>query len=291
MIITGMDTMAVTDLLNDYYSIENTLRRRGFDIKGEEDIKQVIQTSDSFYENLKSFSFRQILKAIYDSDIGLSKDELLEKVSNLSSNALSAKLHDLAKENCICETKQVCYQKIDAREYSKTFEWFVSEIVKREMYGISRINVKILNLRCGGDYDVISRLEDLLVHFECKSGRINNISKGNITNFIARYKELAPSMSILVLDTNGLPDDFKAKFLKADWKSHGLKPRSPQRRRKKGRGVFYELYPRISVLTSEGNLIGNIKLAVNHFFAFVKPYGLIKPGPDYLASCYDEYET
>ena len=29
-----MDTSAVTDLLNDYYSIENTLTRRGFDIKG-----------------------------------------------------------------------------------------------------------------------------------------------------------------------------------------------------------------------------------------------------------------
>lgn len=292
MIISGMDTSAVTNLLNDYYSIENTLIRRGFDIKDEEDVSRVINTTDLFYENLKSFSFRQILKAIYDSSNGMSQSDLLEKFTNLTHEALAVKLNTLVEQKCISsEDSNGCYRKINEKEYPTTFEWLVSEIIKREMRGISRINVKIQNLKCGGDYDVISRLEDLLVHFECKSGSINNITEKDISLFIARYKELAPSLSILVLDTNGLPDEFKAKFQKADWQHFGLQPRTPKRRRVKGRGIFYELFPRISVLTSEGNLVGNIKFAINHFFAYVKPYGLTKPGQDYFEKFYDEHEV
>ena len=292
MILSGMDTSDVTDLLNDYYSIENTLRRRGFDIKGGEDLDRVIQTMELFYESLKSFSFRQILKAVYESDSGMSRKDLLEKVPNLTANSLASKISTLVTEGAISVSDGVeCFRKIGGKEYSTTFEWFVSEIVKREMCGISRINVKIKNLKCGGDYDVISRLEDLLVHFECKSGSIKNISKNDISRFIARYKELAPSMSILALDTNGLPDEFKTKFNNADWDYYGLQSRSPKRRRVKGRGVFYELFPRISVLTSEGNLVGNIKFAINHFFAYVKPYGLNKPGQDYFERFYDEHEV
>lgn len=292
MIISGMDTNAVTVLLNDYYSIENTLRRRGFDIKGEEDLSRVIQLTDLIYEKLKSSSFRQILKAIYDSDVGMSKDDLLEKFKNVSPDALESKLCILVEEGCTSDSdRNGRYKKIKGKEYSCTFEWFVSEIVKREMCGISRMNVKIQNLKCGGDFDVISRLEDLLVHFECKSGSLSNISEKDISMFIFRYKELAPSLSILVLDTNGLPLDFKTKFQNADWESHGLQPRMPKRRRVKGRGIFYELFPRISVLTSEGNLVSNIKFTISHFFAYVKPYGLIKPGQNYFERCYDEHEA
>jgi len=144
MIISGMDTSEVAALLNDYYSIENTLKRRGFDIKGEEDTTQVIQTTDSFYENLKSSAFRQILKAIYNSNSGMTKSYILEQISNLTESSLSSKLTALTKENCISKIEG-SYHRIEGQYYSKTFEWFVSEIIRREMCGIVRRNVKILN--------------------------------------------------------------------------------------------------------------------------------------------------
>lgn len=292
MIFSGMDTAQVVSLLNDYYSIEKTLKRRGYDIKGLEDTEQVIQTTDSFYENFKSFSFRQILKFIYDTDQGLTFEEILGKISNLTQQSLSSKLNMLREQRCIFEIESpIRFKKIENKNYGRTFEWFISEIIKREMCGISCSGVKILNLKCGGDFDVIARLEDLLVHFECKSGSVNNVNESDITKFLHRYKELAPSLSILVFDTNGFPDNLKDKFQNADWEGHGLKSRRPLKRRLKGRGVFYELYPRVYSITNEGSLIGNIKLSINHFFSFVKPYGLIQPGPNYLSKFYDEFET
>jgi len=290
MIISGMDTNEVLALLNDYNSIQNTLSRRGFDIKGIADCADVIQTTDSFYENLKSVSFRQILKSIYDAETGLDESEILEKLSSLTRESLSSKMRLLLYDGCVIKDNSK-YSKTVGKDYSRTFEWFICEIFKRELKGIASSGVKILNLRCGGDFDVIARLEDLLVYIECKSGSILNITEDEITNFLARYKEIAPSFSILLIDTNGLPIQFKETFGKADWHTHGLKSRLPKRRRISGRGIFYEVIPRIHIVTNEGNLISNIKLSVNHFFSFGKPYSVISPGPDYLSKFYDEYEV
>jgi len=287
-----MDTNEVLALLNDYNSIQNTLSRRGFDIKDIADTRDVIQTTDSFYKNLRSVSFRQILKVIYDADAGIDESEILKKLSNLTPNSLSSKIKALSDDGCVIKDNSTNkYSKAFGKDYARTFEWFICEVFKRELKGIASSGVKILNLRCGGDFDVIARLEDLLVYIECKSGSILNITKDEITNFLARYKELAPSFSILLIDTNGLPDQFNDTFEKADWDTHGLKSRLPKRRRISGRGIFYEVIPRIHVVINEGNLVSNIKLSVNHFFSFGKPYGVIAPAADYLSKFYDEYEV
>jgi len=291
MIISEMDTAKVVNLLYDFYSIENTLKRRGFDVKDIAGSKRVIHDSQDFYEEFKSFSFRQVLRSIYDSDCGLSKDDLLQKFGNLSDSFLDEKLDFMLQTGCVSKQPNTGkHLGCKDRNFGRTFEWFISEIMKREMCGIAASGIKILNLKCGGDFDVIARLEDLLVYIECKSGSIFNISESDLTNFIDRYQELAPSLSICLFDTNGLPDEFKGKFLKADWEKYGLKPREPKKRRIKNRGIFYELYPRIVTLTSEGNLIGNIKLSINHFFNNIKPFGLIGLGQDKLSKLYDEYE-
>lgn len=290
MIVTGMDTRDVVTLLNDYYSIENTLKRRGYDVKTIADTLNVIQTSDIFYENFKSFQFRQILKLIYDSENGLSESEILEKISNLTPDSLSKKLEVLINENCLIRNESL-YIKIKKKKISRTFEWFISEIIRREMSGIASSGIKLKNLKSGGDYDVVSRLEDAVVHIECKSGSILNIKENEITNFIGRYKDLAPELSILLIDTDGLPNSFKQICEKADWNKYGLGVRAPKKRRLKGRGVFYELFPRVHVITNEGSLVGNIKLSINYYFSFVKPYGVIRPGIEYLGNYYDEYET
>jgi len=291
MKISDIDIRDVITFLNDYYSIENTLKRRGFNVKGIKDTLNVIQTSDTFYENLKSFHFRQVLKYIYDSGDGVSESDILRKFSSLTPESLKQKLAVLTKENCIDKKINTLYKKLQDKSNSRTFEWFISEIIKREMSGIACSGIKLQGLKSGGDYDVISRLEDAVVHIECKSGSITNITEDDISHFIARYKDLAPELSILLIDTNGLTDDFKQYFEKADWASHGLSVRLPMKRRLKGRGIFYELFPRVHVITNEGSLVGNIKLSVNYYFSFVKPYGLIRPGQGYLAKFYDEYET
>lgn len=75
-----MDTREMMSLFNDYYSIENTLRRRGLDVKEESQENKVIQITEKFYDLFKSFSFRRILKCIYEADKGVSFDGLLNNI-------------------------------------------------------------------------------------------------------------------------------------------------------------------------------------------------------------------
>jgi len=291
MILSDMDTRGMMSLFNDYYSIENTLRRRGLDVKEESQENKVIQITEKFYDLFKSFSFRRILKCIYEADKGVSFDGLLNNISNLNSDSLNKKLQLLLDEDCITyNSENKVYEKYIKKNYSVTFEWLISEVFKRELKGISNYSIKILNLKCGGDFDVISRLEDLLVYVECKSGNISNINEGDINNFLYRFKELVPSLALFIIDTDGLTDEFKAKFDLVDWETYVMKPNKPYRRRKKGRGIFHELNAKIYIITNESNLISNIKLTINHYINFIKPYAFIQPGPNSIAKYYDEYE-
>lgn len=290
MIVSGMDRRDVLALLNDYYSIENTLRRRGFDVKEKGSSEQVIQTTEEFYNSMKSFPFRQVLRCIYEKADGVTQDDILGQFGNLNADSLRKKIEEMVSEGCVLPAagENLC-SRISGKEFGITFEWFLAELLKREMRGIARFGIKLLNLKCGGDYDVIGRMDDVLVYIECKSGSIHNVTVGDIKRFIARAQELVPSLSVLLVDTNGLTDSFRQQCLDAQ-KGDGSSPPQPLRRRKiKPRGLFYELLGKTYVLTSEGNLVSNLKLVVNHFFSFEKPYGGWAPDIGKLGH-YDEYE-
>ena len=68
MMLSGMDTRDVIGLLNDYYSIERTLKRKGYVVGSMDDTTRVIGTSDEMYELLKSRSRRRVLRAVYQEN-------------------------------------------------------------------------------------------------------------------------------------------------------------------------------------------------------------------------------
>ena len=287
-----MNTSDVVSLLNDYYSIENTLKRRGFDIVRFQDEKRIIQKTDELYKDLKSFTNRQILKIIYESELGLNKKDILNILNNLNEKSLTDTLKKLISKQYILNANgSNKYIPIRGKEFGRTFEWFISEVMRREIRGIASSGIKFRNLKSGGEYDVICRLEDDIVYIECKSGNINNINKSHISNFFSRMRDLVPSLAILLIDTKGISDNFKSIFKSIDWKSYIMVPSSPKKRRIKGRGIFYEINAKTYVVTAENNLIGNIRLAINHFYCHIKPYAFLSPGKKVIAQYYDEYDN
>ena len=178
---------------------------------------------------------------------------------------------------------------VETDEDGVTFEWLVAHIVKNEMSGISSFGVRIADLEVGGDYDVLARLEDVIVFIECKTGTIGQISRADIDRFISRDGEISPNLSLFILDRNGLTDDFCNMWGQA-WGARGMGPLGPRKRSKRRRGVFYEAMPSKHVVTSEGNLVNNIRLSVNHYVTWVKPYGMVAPDETAHRDHYDEYE-
>jgi hypothetical protein len=281
-----MDTSDVVRLLNDYYSVANTLRRRGFEVGRSDPMEQVLSESATFYEHMKSFTYRKVLRRIGKHDM-IDRNILHSEFADLTESGLDGKLTQM-KADGVVDMDGERYGLPNGKDYGTSFEWFVAEVFRREMSGVASFGVKLLTLKTGGDYDVIARLEDLLVFAECKTG---SFDARDIELFVRRSDELVPDLALFVLDSNGLPNDFDKRCYAVDRPGLGFRSKLVARRRRAaGRGLFHELNARSYVVTSEGKLVKNIILAVNHYVRFIRPYGLIGPGPKGIAVHYDEYE-
>ena len=288
VIISGMDTLNVVDMLADFYSIERTLQRKGYVVGGMDDSSRVIATSDAMYERLKRRSRRRVLRSVYQE---ACRDflSIQTKYSQFTKAKVSQIVEELSTVGAL-KVDQDTVQPIDARDLGVTFEWFIAEVVKRELGGTAAFGVHIRELRTGGDFDVIARLEDVVVYLECKAGSLGNISGTQITEFIDRDGELSPDLTLYVVDTDGLTEEFKRLWVAAGWSNRGMGACRPKIREIRGRGKFYEATSSKFIVTNDRNLISNIRLAVNHHHRFVKRYGMIGPNDEALREAYDEYE-
>jgi hypothetical protein len=83
-----------------------------------------------------------------------------------------------------------------------TLEWYVAELCKRELAGDAEWAVQMEDLPVGGDFDVLGWLAPTLISVELKSGQPSEITEAELRNFLQRDQELAPDLSILLIDTD-----------------------------------------------------------------------------------------
>ena len=275
-------------MLADYYSIEKTLKRKGYVVGAMDDDSRVIVASDEMYELLKSKSRRRILRAVY---LEACRDvtQIRDKYSNLDEQKIIEILNEFSGAGAL-ETDGDSVCPLSARDLGVTFEWFMAEVVRRELSGVAAFGVRVKELSIGGDFDVIGRLEDVVLYIECKSGSLGNITEAQISEFIERDGELSPDLTLFVVDTDGLTEDFKSRWVEAGWRDRGMEECRPKLREIKGRGRFYEASSSKFVVTNGRNLIANIRLAVNHHHRFVKPFAMLGPSDVGLRQIYDVYE-
>ena len=101
--------------------------------------------------------------------------------------------------------------------YSKTFEWYVAELLVQDLKFIaSGFRVLLKDAPQGGDYDVLGFSANELVYIEAKAGRPSNISLDELKMFVARSKHLSSTISAIYVDYDDLSSHFKfSDFLAA----------------------------------------------------------------------------
>src|SRR5947209_2244916 len=95
----------------------------------------------------------------------------------------------------------VCFR-VSPASVRPTLEWYVAEICKRELAGDAEWAVQLEHLPVGGDFDVLGWLAPTLLCVELKSGQPSDVSEFELRNFLQRDQELAPDLSILLIDTD-----------------------------------------------------------------------------------------
>jgi hypothetical protein len=190
-------------------SIEKTLVRNGYTFRsGKEDgsKKLLIQRlwidttpADGFFELMNIESNRSILKTICSLKSAFTQDDLAAKWPLKKVDALITELCNLR----ILSQRALGNFELANKEakFGENLEWYVAELFKRKLFATSDWGVKIEEAPCGGDYDVLARLENQIVYVECKAKNPGAVKESELLNFLKRDEFLRPHISIFFIDS------------------------------------------------------------------------------------------
>lgn len=192
-------------LRQNSHPVETLLRQRGFPVLSHGGQSQLLFSPNAasgelsrFYDLMRRYSFRLFLRDLIRFPEG---DELKTLTRYCSLKTVRAYLKSLADLGIVslAEGRYALVKRVPS--FGPTLEWFVWEIFEREFLAPALFNVRLQETRAGGDYDVVSLLAGHLVYVEVKSSPPRGVEYQAVEAFLGRVRELAPHVSILLVDT------------------------------------------------------------------------------------------
>ncbi len=187
--------------------VRRALWRRGYEIIEECPIERVIvpkggEFLDEYYQRLFNYRFRRFLGDL----LLFRKDDYIDcetLFSRWKKDEVEEQWNFLLKAHIIESLKedQYLFSYFYLDNFGETLEWFISEIFKREFYMPTIWGIKIKEIKGGGDFDILSILENNLLYVECKTSPPNNIRLREIWEFLRRREVLKPKITIFFIDT------------------------------------------------------------------------------------------
>jgi hypothetical protein len=203
IILGDFDTNVAAAQLNLLFDMKSICRRRGREVVSYENIDDLlfdptpIDAFDKYYEPLHSASFRQIIGMIVNKEKGINSTNLQENCKKLNSKQIEDIINRALKLEFILEKDSKCYP-CKPVNFGPTSEWYTAAVCVNELSSMACWGVKVKGLP--GDYDVVLFRENQIGYIECKSGRLSNIEKSHIKNFLERERALTPQFSIYLVD-------------------------------------------------------------------------------------------
>ncbi len=276
---TPQQIKALAKVVHDeMYSIENTLKRRGYVCAGKGHAENVIlpcrqSDIDRFFRYMGSRTFRQILKKIINKRCDIYHADFATECSPMKLREYLGFL-----ENSSILTKQSVSSfslALSVDDFGYTFEWYVSELFKRELSCTAEWGIRVKNINVGGDYDVLARVEAQLVYVETKSASPESISSSEIKHFLQRDQELDPDISIFLVDSRNDLSNLVTRFeeIITPIVVEDATIRNPDYHYKIQQhldfGGIFHLSRRIFIIRSKPAILTNLRHCLNYYFAIV----------------------
>lgn len=251
-----------------YGQIVEVLLRRGLGLATTPSPKKLLlpprisaQRKREFYEMLKSYSFRLVLRDIIKYQDMFKPADLtrfcsLEKVKEYLSFLLLAD---------IIRKKGGGYKlnRGPVGSFGDTLEWFVAQVFEQEFFADVLWGIRLKNSSSGGDYDVIAEMEGNLIYIEVKSSPPKHIELGEVTAFINRIEDLLPDMAIFLVDTELRMKDKIVPLFEEE-----LKARDSKRKKLSVERMTDELFHienQIFIINSRRDIIENLRVCFRRF--------------------------
>jgi hypothetical protein len=244
--------------------VEEMLVRRGFRIYRKERDKDVLkpgaQFKEEFYTLMGKYSFRLFLRDVIKYQDGFTPEGLSRFIGDnaarefgefLVKSGLAKKLRD----------GRLSLSRGPVKSFGSTLEWYLAEVMKRELYASAVWGVSFREAGTGGDYDLIAALEGLMIYAEVKSSPPKQIYDTEITSFVDRTLKLSPHLSLFIMDTElRMKDKIVFMFEQALPKSPlGATPVV------RWKDEIFRVGERIFIVNSKGGFIKNIKDVISAF--------------------------
>jgi hypothetical protein len=184
-------------------SLDMLLKRRGFTIYKREPAENLLVPFDkyltSYYRMLHKYSFRLFLRDV----IGHQHQFTLENVARYATQSVTKGYLDYLQSIKLVRKSGKSYKLTNGpiTSFGETLEWYVAEIFRREFGSEAVWGAKFKRPKIGGDYDLIAKIDDTLLYGEVKSSPPKQIYDSEIAAFLDRVEDLAPAISVFLMDT------------------------------------------------------------------------------------------
>jgi hypothetical protein len=238
------------------------LKRRGFPVYKKEPADDLLVPAekflDDYYGMLHRYSFRLFLRDVIKHQNFFT----LDKVTRYATSGVTGEYIEYVRQLGLTK-------KLDSgfalsrhiKSFGETLEWFVAEVFQREFGAEAMWGVKFKRPNVGGDYDVIARLEGLLLYAEVKSSPPKQIYDSEISAFLNRVDDLAPEISVFFMDTELRMKDKIVPMFEEELKKRASSPPEVTRIEKE----LFHIRDRIFIINSKDGIVRNLETALNWY--------------------------
>jgi hypothetical protein len=232
------------------------LRRRGFTVykKGPFDnlLIPAQKHHDLYYQMLHKYSFRLFLRDVIKHQHLFT----LEQVARYATPRVTKSYLDHLLSFNLITKKQKGFALATGpiTSFGPTLEWYVAQVFKQEFGSDAVCSVKFKRPRVGGDYDVLARLDCSLIYVEVKSSPPKQIYDSEISAFLDRVDDLAPEVSIFLMDTElRMKDKIVPMFEKELADRHSDPPLVERLERE-----LFHIQDRVFIINAKESLMQNV---------------------------------
>ena len=185
-------------------AVRAALRRRGLAWNGERDPTPLLVPGGGHrarhYALLGHYSYRLFLRDVLKQRADLRAPTLGRYVS---PPVAARYLGFLARAGLVQRAGRGRYRLADERvvSFGGTLEWYVAELLRRELDCDVAYGLRIAGAAHGGDYDVVACAEGEVIYAETKSAPPRQVVQSEIGAFLDRVETLRPDVALFVADT------------------------------------------------------------------------------------------
>jgi len=245
--------------------IRAALLRRGLELRDSDGGDDALALSrwppaaqDRFYEAMQRYSFRLVLRDV----IRLGQRGsfgAVELSRHASIEAVEEHLEALVAIGVVRRRGPHVELLAQAESLGPTLEWFVAEVLRRELGFCVGRGVPLRGAETGGDLDVVALAEGVLLLVEVKSGPPKHQGVAQVAAFLDRVAAVAPQGAIFFEDTElRMADKVVVLFEEV------LAARHLARRCERLQRELYTVGPGIYIANAHPEVTRNLATCVGH---------------------------